>query len=356
MRLKKILLEAPVYDDQGRYKGTTYNKYNNKYNAPSAVSRRPIDVTIENLPDETKQLIDEGKWTEAYRTLTNTDDIKVFIDYFLTQCNLLTSFQSQVEAIHDTLVRAMMSLGDRAFTPETNPLLTFLNQFFGSGSKFDNGEQFKMLVNWWSGGIVTDKNLREQKVQKSIIMNKDIYLKQNNTFIVQAYYWLAKKDNIEAYVKVKDYQLRHIEDKLTQDIHQVILNTKQPRNKATGEFMDKQPYEAIRNYIIFYNESRNPAADPAKTIEEATVIQQRLLRLQAFQTEINDAYNAAVLNGEITPDNNQQTPKKSTSLGIKPVRYDNAEVDAIMSDGKGKLTKDKVNILLNYLKDKGYIN
>lgn len=299
----------------------------------SVVSRKPSEVNISHLPEDTKKLISQGKWTEAYRTLINTQDIEVFIEYFLMKYDGLKSFQRQLRPIHDVLSRAMMSLGDRAYQPETNPLLTFLNTFFAQGSEFARADQFSTLIGWWGDGIVVDKNLKETKVENSILLNSNLYTMSDNTFIVQAYYWLGDKRNVRAYLDLET----------TRDLDPVVSIEKQIKyilgpqgRRDDGKFdFKKVDYKKFRNLIIFVNPE-----SPRGAINTAAEIQARLTRMQ-------EAVNAVK---ELSGEDEAEVENK-----IYARRYTTDSLNKILTSGLSKFTKDDADVLLSYFKDRGYI-
>ena len=298
----------------------------------SAVSRRPSDVTVGNFPDETKELIKQGKWTEAYKTLINPDDIEEFIKVFIYQCDLLKSFSKQVTKIYDPLVRLMRSLGDRAYQPETNPMLTFLNSYFAQGNEFDSADQFKALAGWWGDGIVIDKNLKETKVENSILLNPNLYNMSNNTFIVQAYYWLGDKKNVKAYLNLETTKDLDAVKSLEKQIKYILG----PQGRtADGRFdFKKVDYKKFRDLIIFVNPE-----SPRGPINEASEIQARLSRMQ-------DAVNAAKGDEEEADLGRGKTYNR---------RYSKDDINRILSSGINKLTQDDIETLLSYFTDRGFI-
>jgi len=317
----------------------------------SPVSRKPSEYTVENLPDETKELIEKGQWTQAYRTLSNTREIETFINYFIDNCDLLVNFKEKLKPIRDVLVRTCMSLGDRAFQEETNPLLKFLNTYFKVGDKkFDTADQFRNLVNWWSESIITDKNLREESVDKSILLNDNLYDMQNSTFIVQAYYWLSKKNNVRPYIDLDKESVRDAIKPTEERINKIL--GPQGRKKNGQYDFKKISYEDFRDMIIFAN------GDTTGSINSAEEIQARLLRMQdkADDLEANTDTSSegtniskereAELGDKADFDNNQ-----GNTVPFKRLRWDSREISKILSKGIGNLTSEDANKLVTYFRD-----
>lgn len=329
----------------------------------SPVSRRPSEYTVDNLPDETKDLIEKGQWTQAYRTLTNTREIEVFINYFIDNCDLLVNFKDKLKPIRDVLVRTMMSLGDRAFQEETNPLLRFLNSYLGVGDKkFDSADQFRNLVNWWSEGIITDKNLRETSVDKSILLNDNLYDMQNSTFIVQAYYWLSKKNNVKAYINLDKESVRNAVQETEDRINYIVgpqgrlpagWGLTHNDGKHGGEFDYKKiNYEDFRNMIIFVNpDDRKGAINPAEEI------QARLTRMQAKADELGDIKDDSSEGTNISLENEDEagddwnTRTSGNMIPFKRLRWDSREIARILSKGIGNLSSEDANKLVTYFRD-----
>ena len=317
----------------------------------SPVSRKPSEYTVENLPDETKALIEKGQWTAAYRTLVNTREIEVFINYFIEKCPELSEIKPEKMApIHDVLVRTLMSLGDRAFQEETNPLLKFLNTYLSrGGNSFSTADQFKNVVTWWSEGIITDKNLRETDVVKCILLNPNLYDMQNSTFIVQAYYWLSKKNNVRAYIDLDKESIRNA----VQEVEARIIQILGPQGRReNGQFdFKKINYEDFRNMIIFVN------SNPAGEINTAEEIQARLVRMQSKADEIEAVKDKSAEGTNISTEREAELGDKAdfNSLGntvpFKRLRWDSREISKILAKGIGNLTSEDANKLVTYFRD-----
>lgn len=301
----------------------------------SVVSRRPSEVTYENFPNETKELIKQGKWVEAYRTLVNTDDIEAFIEYFIYNYWVFRNFKKNLEPIHKTLARALMSLGEKAFAIETNPLLAFLRNYFANGNTFTD-EQFKQLINWWAEGIIADKDLRKEKVSDSILLNPNLYNMPNATFIVQAYYWLANKNNVSYYINLEGNK---DSSKVRQDIYKIdarmkyIMNDQGRTNDGKYDFKTAD-YKKFRDMIIF----KTPE-NPEGPINNASEIQARLRRLQNSSEAISK----------------EDAEDDRSSVSVRPTRWTAEQVDSILKGGRAKLDQSSANTLVNYMKDKGLI-
>ena len=317
----------------------------------SPVSRKPSEYTVDNLPDETKALIEKGQWTEAYRTLTNTREIEVFINYFIDNCSELSEIKPEkMEPIHDVLVRTLMSLGDRAFQVETDPLLKFLNTYLSKGgNSFSTADQFRNIVTWWSEGIITDKNLRETDEAKCILLNHYLYDMHNSTFIVQAYYWLSKKNNVRAYIDLDKESIR----KAVQEVEARIVHILGPQGRRdNGQFdFKKINYEDFRNMIIFVN------SNPTGQINTAEEIQARLLRMQAKADDIEAMKDTSSEGTNISTEREAELGDKAdfnysgNTIPFKRLRWDSREISKILAKGIGNLTSEDANKLVTYFRD-----
>ncbi len=302
MILKQILIEAP--EDKRL----------------SPVSRKPSDVTYDNLPVDVKALADAGKWAEAYSKLVNAKDIDVFLDKFIDEYSGFSSFKDKITPIRETLKRELMNMGSKAFAPETNPILAFLNTYFALGNTFTD-EQFKTLLGYWGNGLIDDKMLKLHGPEDHIIFNKNLYDMTNSEFIVQAYNWLSKKKNIEAYVDLNTMTADVLEKNLSRIRGDRIRDT-------AGRFSKKNYPQAFRDLIIF-----KEFLDVTGEINPANEIQVRLQRLQ-----------------DLSPSKEEPKDEK-----IKPERYTKEEIEAIFRNGLDKLDKSSLNKLLNFMRDKGWL-
>ena len=289
-------------------------------------------VNTEKLPfsPEVNTLIAADKWAEAYDKLVNASDVDAFLDLFLQKYKPFESFQDRIEAIKPVLKRVFMSLGSKAFKPETNPLLAFLPSYFSlsSSNKFTQ-DQFRSLTSLWSQGIIDDKMLRKHEPKDHIIFNHNLYDMQNMTFIVQAYNWLSKESNVQPYINLKDRNVRNFDS----DIEYVI--GKQGRDKL-GRFTAKEiNYKLFRDMIIFEN------ADSAGRINDASEIQARLKRLQMKDSRYNK------------DEDEQEKPKEK--VVVRPEKYSKDEINTIFTSGLNNLKKSSVNKILNYFKDQGWM-
>lgn len=338
MEFKNILLEyvSPEEARQHQKNLKKLNKINSKPSSQFSTAYNDIE-----LPEETQRLINEGRWGEAYRTLTNANDIKAFTTKFTYEYKGLASFQEKVNKIRDALVLVLMQLGDKAYDDRTNPLLIFLKQFF-STEEFDNSNQFKFLVGLWSNGIVLDKNLKETDINKSILLNKDLYLKQNGEFIVQAYYWLGKEANVSPYLDLKNLDIRKKEDSINKVIGpqgRLPAGYRDENGKKGGQYdFKKVDYKAFRNLIIFVDMNM-----PSGPINDAIEIQARLKRLQ----------DLTITQRELKGD--KEDEGNNTKVKLTPKKVSRQEIEAIFKDGIDKMSKEKVNSLFNYFRDRGMI-
>lgn len=282
------------------------------------------------LPDDVLDDIAEGKWEEGYSKLTNAKDIDIFLDAFLNSYPGFTSFKDRIEVIKAPLKRELMNLGNKAFNPETNPILTFLTTYFSlsSDNKFTE-DQFKGLLSMWYEGIIDNKDLKKKGPADHIIFNKNLYGMTDNTFIVQAYGWLSKESNVKEYVDITKP-----DDKRMIYIRDVIMHPGAGRDdsgKFTTSTMRFKNIKDFRNFIIYVDKDR-----PEGDINTAAEIQRRLGALQDAKKPTEDK------------------PEEG-SVKMRPIRYEKSDIDKILSGGLEGFSKTYVNTLLNYFKDMGWI-
>lgn len=292
----------------------------------SVVSRRPSEVTYENFPDKTKELIANNDWVGAYRTLVNTSDIELFIEYFIYNYWLFRNITKNIEPIYKSLSRALLSMGDRAFSLDTNPLLAFIKSYFSLGNSLTN-DQFQMVVDWWNSGTIADKDLRADKIENSILLNQNLYSMGNNTFIVQAYYWLAIQKNVMWYIDLEKSSPEVLKPQLM-----YVLGV----SEDTGLDIAHITVKKFRDMVIFVNGESQDGP-----IHQATEIQAMMSRLQHVPQKFS---------GREDSDDDA-----ASTVSVKPTKWDDNQIDNIMKNGKGQLNADTANILANYMHDKGLI-
>lgn len=276
------------------------------------------------LPADVMDLIDAGRWADAYSKLVSSDDINLFLDTFIDRYKRFEPFKEQIEKIKAPLKRELMGMGERAFQEETNPILAFLPQYFSLSPAEFTEEDFKKLLSLWSNGIIDDKDLRKKSPADHIIYNDNLYKMNQIEFIVQAYEWLSNKKNVSYYIDLNNPNAGELEDNLKRICGDLVRDT-------LGRFKHKNT-NAFRDLIIY-----KTFDDPSGEITPADEIQARLRRLQDRAP------------GKQTKEDDEETTK------TRPVRYNKEDVNKVFTDGPDKLNKETVNVLLNYLKDKGYI-
>ena len=302
MIFRKILTEAPgdvtepTPDDRSRKQ---------KFRTMRTSDTNDYD----NLPDDVKSDADHGKWAEGYRKLTNAKDIELYIDKFIAEYPPLAAIgEAKIDKIRPALKREMMSVGDKAFQPETNPILTFLQTFYSMGREFGSEDKFKTLLSMWSDGVVDDKDLKKRGPNEHIIFNTLLYDKSDVPFIVKSYEWLSNAKNIGGYIDLDSVTVDGLKDVL-----------------GPGVDVREVPKQAkdFRDLIIFKNPS-----NPDGSINDAAEIQKRLQALE-------DSH----------PSN------KERRVEFEPVKYDKTEIPGILRKEPSTWSESERMKLASYILD-----
>lgn len=254
-------------------------------------------IDSSNLSAEVKSALKAHDWSRAYDARVSDAEGNAIVDLFLKHFDKFKDYQDKIKGIKEPLTRQIRNMKGEGFDDATNPFLEFLENYLQNNSLSE--DNFIELNNMWSNGIISDNMLKEKDLSKNILLNSDLYNKQDKQFIVQAFSYLSDKKNIDKNI----------------DLQRLL-------NKAELEDSD---YIKYRDSVIYNN------------------------------GKINDAQTIKVKLSE-DERNNPIAKENDKNKLVNPVQYDTQTVDSIFKQGRERLNKDSVNILLNYLKDAGYIN
>ena len=334
MLIRKLLLEA----EPSRPTQTTQQQQD------AANQTQQVASNAENidLPQDALEKLSQGKWWEAYDQLATEADVERLMELFLDTYPGLARFKDEVELIKKPLIRYMRSLGRDAFSEATNPMLTFLNTYFSQNNKFTEDE-FRKLINLYARGIIADKQLKERNVNKSILFNPHLYqMKEPDMqFVVQAYLWLSKENNVKRYLDLKDKgsQAKNSENsKIRAEVDAELNNIiGEQGRKDNGEFDYKQlDYNKFRDLVIF-KKMDNPMGE----INPAQEIKARLDRLEQNLPAKDDEADRT----------KTTTPSGRKTVEFTPQRYSTTEIDGILKKGLDNLTKSDISKLFTFLSE-----
>ena len=191
-------------------------------------------------------------------------------------------------------------------------------------------------------------------------------------FIVQAYLWLSKENNIKSYIDLKEY--KSLNDKRDE----IVSQAKNSENYEEREKLEKQlkqlydidlklnsiigeqgkiqndqgkmvydvkklDYKKFRDLIIF-KEMGNPLGE----INSAQDIRNKLDKLEQLSPVSDDIAPAS-------PTNNTKPSSNSKTVNFNPQRYSNSEIEGILKkalqNGLGGFTKSDIGKLLTFLSE-----
>lgn len=335
-----------------------------------AEQTQTVEKTIDNLnlPEKAMEKVASGDWEGAYDELATEEDIISLIEYFLATYPPFANLQEKLNAIKNPLIRWMRGLGRNAFRDTTNPMLVFLPEYFNQGKQFTEDE-FRKLVNLYARGIISEKQLREKDVHKNILLNQNLYsmAEPDLQFVVQAYLWLSKENNIKSYLDLKEYKT------LNDNREQIISQAKNSENYEEREKLEKQ-LKQLYNIDLQLNsiigEQGKVLNDQGKMVYDVKKLDYKKFRdLIIFKDlgnplgEINSAQeirNKLDKLEQLSPASDYEpsgtTTRRPTQSGRKtvefsPQRYSNTEIQNILQKGINNLTKSDVSKLLTFLSE-----